>query len=124
MPDPTAPGTPSAPPPREDEETLEQVVESETAPKPKQHPLHGHGHKAGEKEGFIDRAWTAQERMEQKWTGLGSGRYARVLRMARKPEPEEFRQSSGIVLVGIGLIGGIGFAVFLLMDWIMGLIGA
>lgn len=125
MAEPTAPGNPSTPPPpsaRDDEETLEQVVESETAPKPKQ--PHVHQHKAGEKEGFIDRAWTAQEKIEQKWTGIGSGRFARVLRMARKPEPEEFRQSAGIVLVGIGLIGGIGFGIFLLMDWLLGVLGA
>jgi protein translocase SEC61 complex gamma subunit len=44
--------------------------------------------------------------------------------MARKPEPEEFRQSAGIVLVGIAVIGGIGFLVYLLMDWLLGAIGA
>lgn len=117
MPEPT-----SASPPRDDEETLEQVVEAETAPKPKAHPVH-HA-KAGQDKSFMDKAWEAQERVERKWTGLGSGRFARVLRMARKPEPEEFRQSSTIVLVGIGLIGGIGFMVFLLMDWLLGLVGA
>jgi len=118
MPEPTAPSAP-----RDDEESLEQVVESETAPKPKAHPVH-HAAKPGQEKSFMDKAWDAQERVERKWAGIGSGRFARVLRMARKPEPEEFRQSSTIVLVGIGLIGGIGFMVFLLMDWLLGLVGA
>lgn len=115
MADPT---TPASPPSRDDEETLDQVVEAETAPKPKQphpHPTH----KPGEKEGFLDKAWEQQEKLERKWAGIGSGRFARVLRMARKPEPEEFRQSATIVLVGIAVIGGIGFAVYLLMNWIL-----
>jgi len=115
MADPTSP---TSPPARDDEETLDQVVEAETAPKPK--TPHAHPtHKPGEKEGFLDRAWEAQEKIEQKWNGIGSGRFARVLRMARKPEPEEFRQSATIVLVGIAIIGGIGFAVYLLINWLL-----
>src|SRR5687767_11565702 len=113
MPEPTSP---PMPPTRDDEETLDQVVEAETAPKAK--APHVHAHKAGPEKGFLDRAWDSQEKVERKWASLGSGRFARVLRMARKPEPEEFRQSSTIVLVGIGVIGGIGFMVYLLMGWI------
>lgn len=112
----------TTPPLRDDEESLEQVVEQETAPKP--HPTHKPAAKAGEKEGFLDRAWEAQEKVERKWAGLGSGRFARVLRMARKPEPEEFRQSATIVLVGIGVIGGLGFGVYLLMTWLLKLLHA
>ncbi len=118
MPDPTTP-----PPYRDDEETLDEVIDAETAPKPKSH--HSPPPRVGkQKESFIDRAWDTQHNLERKWDSLGSGRFARVLRMARKPEPEEFRQSSMIVLVGIGVIGGIGFAVFLLMAWLMKLLGA
>src|SRR5688572_11614901 len=72
----------------------------------------------------MDKAWQAQSKVEQKWDNLGKGRFARVLRMARKPEPEEFRQSAGIVLVGIAVIGGIGFAVYLFMGWLMDALGA
>jgi protein transport protein SEC61 subunit gamma and related proteins len=111
MPEPNAP--------RDDEETLEQVIEAETAPKQRQPHA-----PAGKPEGFMDRAWKAQDRLEQKWQGIGSGRFARVLRMARKPEPEEFRQSSTIVLVGIGVIGGIGFVIYLFMAWLLKVLGA
>lgn len=119
MPEPTAPAAS-----RDDDETLEDVVESETAPTPKAHASDAHRAKAGKDAGFIDRAWQTQRKIESKWASIGSGRYARVLRMARKPEPEEFRQSATIVLVGIAVIGGIGFAVYLLLDWLLGLVGA
>ena len=115
---------PTSPPSRDDEETLDQVVEAETAPTPKAHVSDAHRHKAGQETGFIDRAWESQRKIEQKWASLGSGRFARVLRMARKPEPEEFRQSATIVLVGIAVIGGIGFAVYLLLTWLLKAVGA
>lgn len=67
---------------------------------------------------FLDRSWEAQRKVEKKFNSIGKGKYARVLRMARKPEPDEFKQTSNIVLIGIAIIGGIGFAIFLLMDWI------
>lgn len=120
MPEPTS----HAGNPRDDEETLDEVVEAETAPKPKAHASDAHRGKATSDAGFIDRAWETQRKIESRWASLGSGRYARVLRMARKPEPEEFRQSATIVLVGIAVIGGIGFAVYLLLDWLLGIVGA
>ncbi len=73
---------------------------------------------------FLDKAWDAQRALEKRMGAIGKGRYARVLRMARKPEPEEFRRTSFVVLIGIAVIGGIGFAVFLLTSWILGLLGA
>ncbi len=72
---------------------------------------------------FLERSWAAQRKVEKKINSIGRGRYARVLRMARKPEPAEFKQTSSIVLVGIAVIGGIGFLIFLLMDWLQGAIG-
>ncbi|HET6397985.1 MAG TPA: protein translocase SEC61 complex subunit gamma [Candidatus Thermoplasmatota archaeon] len=72
--------------------------------------------------GFLAGAWRVQRRMEKAWDSIGKGRYARVLKMARKPEPEEFRQSSTIVLVGIAVMGAIGFAIYLFMQWILRLL--
>lgn len=69
---------------------------------------------------FLDKAWDAQHGLERRWAAIGSGRFARVLRMARKPEPEEFRQSSTIVVVGIAVIGGLGFFVYLIMKFLLG----
>lgn len=96
-----------------DEETLDDVIEQETAPR------HVHAAHVPKGDGFVDRAWAVQDRLAKRWDGMGKGRIARVLRMARKPEPEEFRQSSFIVLVGIGVIGAIGFFVYLFMAWLL-----
>jgi protein transport protein SEC61 subunit gamma and related proteins len=65
---------------------------------------------------FLERSWALQDRIERRWESIGRGRIARVLRMARKPESDEFRQSAFIVLVGIAVIGGIGFFIYLLMS--------
>lgn len=74
--------------------------------------------------GFLDKAWDAQRKVEKKFGSIGKGKYARVLRMARKPEPEEFKRSSLVVLVGIAVVGGIGFAIFLFMTWLLRILGA
>jgi protein transport protein SEC61 subunit gamma-like protein len=74
--------------------------------------------------GFMEKAWAFQHRIERRVGAIGKGRYARVLRMARKPEPDEYRQTSNIVLVGIAVVGGIGFAIYLFMAWFLGVIGA
>lgn len=85
---------------------VEELLRTPTPPPPVQ----------PEGKGFLAKAWGWQHSINRKWDGLGKGRVARVLRMARKPEPEELRQSAVIVLVGIAVIGGIGFLIFLLMD--------
>ncbi|MEA3203628.1 MAG: protein transport protein subunit gamma [Thermoplasmata archaeon] len=98
-----------------DEESLDDVINEETAPKP--HAAHPHA--TGPSAGFVDKAWDVQEKLTRRWDGLGKGRIARVLRMARKPEPEEFRQSAMIVLVGIAIIGALGFFTYLFMSWLL-----
>lgn len=74
------------------------------------------GSDATGQKGFVDRAWDAQHRLEQRTKRFGSGRYARVLKMARKPEPEEFRRTSLIVGIGLFIIGIIGFTIMMLME--------
>jgi protein transport protein SEC61 subunit gamma-like protein len=98
-----------------EEQDLNDVIEEETAPKPKP----SHPHAPAPSGGFVDRAWDAQDKLSKRWEGLGKGRIARVLRMARKPEPEEFRQSALIVLVGIAIIGAMGFFTYLFMSWLL-----
>lgn len=70
-------------------------------------------------DGFMASAWRAQNGVERWWGSLSKGRFARVLKMARKPEPDEFRQSSTVVLVGIGVIGLIGFLTYLFVNWLL-----
>lgn len=96
-----------------EEEILEDEAEDDPvpAPRPQHVPVPGGG--------FVERSWAVQDRVSKRWDSLSKGRIARVLRMARKPEPEEFRQSAMIVLVGIAVIGALGFFTYLFMSWLL-----
>ena len=115
----TDPNQPTPPPSAadDDEEMLDDDADTPT-PQPRAKATAAPGAT------LVERAWTAQRNLEAKAAGVTRGRIARVLRMARKPEPEEFRQSSIIVLVGIGVIGAFGFFTYLFMQWFLGALGA
>jgi protein translocase SEC61 complex gamma subunit len=74
-------------------------------------------------EGFLATAWRWQHRFDDRVAGITSGRIARVLKMARKPEPDEYRQSAIVVLVGMAVIGAFGFFTFLLMNALLSALG-
>ena len=93
---------------------VDEQDEPTAKPTPQRH------HKESEGTGFMASAWQAQEKLERRWDRLGKGRFARVLKMARKPEPEEFRQSATVVLVGIAVIGFIGFMTKLFVEFLLG----
>ena len=63
-----------------------------------------------------DRVQGLQDEIESRVRGLQTGSYARILKMARKPSKEEFRQT--VIGCGIGMfvLGGIGFVMLYLMD--------
>ena len=76
---------------------------------------------------FMDKAWDLQNSLEARGNRIGKGKYGRVLKMARKPTNEEYVKTSKITFVGILLIGGLGFLIFLLVrevaPWIAGMLG-
>jgi len=72
----------------------------------------------------VAKAWDAQERLEGRIANLGKGRYGRVLRMARKPTPEEYRKAATVSAIGIGVLGALGFVIYLIMIWVNKLVGA
>ena len=63
---------------------------------------------------IVDRAWEFQKRIEERAKRLGRGKYGRVLRMARKPSSEEFNKTLQITGIGLLLLGGLGFGIFLM----------
>ena len=63
---------------------------------------------------FTEKAWDAQKRVEQRVQRLGRGKYGRVFKMARNPESEEFARTSQMTLIGIFIIGAIGFSILML----------
>ena len=57
-----------------------------------------------------------QDEIEGRVRSLQTGSYARILKMARKPSKQEFRQT--VIVCGIGrfVLGAIGFLMLWLMD--------
>lgn len=75
------------------------------------------------RDSLVGKAWDAQERLEGRLSNLGKGKYGRVLRMARKPTPEEYRKAASISAIGIGVLGALGFLVYYLMSFFYKLAG-
>jgi protein transport protein SEC61 subunit gamma-like protein len=71
----------------------------------------------------MDRAVELQNKLEAKQKGFGSGKYGRVLKMARKPTNEEYKKTSMITGIGILVIGGLGFLIYFLVTEIAPWIG-
>jgi protein transport protein SEC61 subunit gamma-like protein len=76
---------------------------------------------------FIERAWDLQYKLEAKQQRIGKGKYGRVLKMARKPTDDEYVKTSKITGLGILLIGGLGFVIFLITTivapWVAEMLG-
>jgi protein transport protein SEC61 subunit gamma-like protein len=69
-------------------------------------------------DGIVSRAWDAQGKLEARLGNLGRGKYGRVIRMARKPTPEEYRKAATVSAAGLALLGAMGFLIFYLMSFI------
>ena len=80
-----------------------------------------------EHEGFVDKAWAVQHKIEERQQRIGKGKYGRVLKMARKPTNEEYEKTAKIVGLGIVLIGLLGFVIYIIREivapWIMKALG-
>ncbi len=76
---------------------------------------------------FVEKAWDLQHNIESRQNRIGKGKYGRVLKMARKPTNEEYAKTSKITGLGIILIGGLGFLIFLVAElvapWIAEILG-
>ena len=74
--------------------------------------------------GFIERAREVQERLDGHLRSVGHGKYGRILRMARKPDVEEYVKVLHVTTIGAILIGGVGFLLYIFFTlvgpWIWG----
>ena len=57
-----------------------------------------------------------QDEIEGRVKGLQTGSYARILKMAKKPSKQEFRQPVIVCGIGMFVLGFIGFVMLVLMD--------
>ena len=65
------------------------------------------------------RATEVQDDIESRVRSIGKGKYGRVLKMAHTPTWDEYRKIVTITGIGIGIIGAVGFAIMLIMDYIL-----
>ena len=79
--------------------------------------------KTDENKGIVDKAWDLQHDLESRQKRIGKGKYGRVLKMARNPTNEEFAKTSKITGLGIVVIGGMGFLIYLLATQVAPWIG-
>ena len=70
--------------------------------------------KSTDHKGIVDKAWDLQHNLETRQKRIGKGKYGRVLKMARNPSNEEYARTSKITGLGMIIIGGIGFLIYLL----------
>tara|TARA_B100001175_G_C19301266_1_gene538351 strand:- start:13 stop:279 length:267 start_codon:yes stop_codon:yes gene_type:complete len=72
--------------------------------------------KEDQKRSFEDKVQDRQDAIEAQFRKISRGSWARILRMARKPTPQEFKQTSIICGIGLFILGFIGFVILILMD--------
>ena len=64
---------------------------------------------------IVDKSRDVQRLVEDRSKRIGKGKYGRVLRMARKPTPDEFSRVVVVTGLGLLLIGALGFFIYLMM---------
>ena len=83
--------------------------------------------KSEDNKSIVDKAWDLQHGIEARQKRIGKGKYGRVLKMARNPTSEEYSKTSKITGLGMIIVGGIGFLIYLFSSivapWIGELLG-
>ena len=69
-----------------------------------------------EKRSFEERVQDRQDWIESQFRRISRGSWARIIRMARKPSAQEFKQTSIICGIGLFVLGAIGFILLVIMD--------
>ena len=67
---------------------------------------------------LLEKSIKAQRGIEDGTASIGKGKYGRVLKMSRKPDGEEFRKTIIITSIGMALIGGLGFLIWVIWEYL------
>jgi protein transport protein SEC61 subunit gamma-like protein len=71
----------------------------------------------------VAKSWEVQKDVEERVKRIGKGKYGRVIKMARKPSNDEYVKVVQITGLGLALIGGVGFLIYLIWNYAPGLFG-
>ena len=66
----------------------------------------------------VEKSWEVQKDIEERVQRIGKGKYGRVIKMARKPSPDEYIKVAQITGLGLLLVGGVGFLIYWLMTYL------
>ena len=69
-----------------------------------------------ESRSFEDVVQDRQDWIEAQFRKISRGSWARIIRMARKPTPQESKQTSIVCGIGLFVLGAIGFILLVIMD--------
>lgn len=72
---------------------------------------------------IVEKSWEVQHDIEDRAKRIGKGKYGRVFKMARKPTTDEYVKVMQITGLGLILIGGLGFLIYLVMNVLPGYLG-
>ncbi|MEM2899663.1 MAG: protein translocase SEC61 complex subunit gamma [Thermoplasmata archaeon] len=70
---------------------------------------------------IVKTTWEYQNWLEEgarRW--VKSNKYGRILKMARKPTNEEYTKTNYVCGAGIAIIGGIGFLIYWIWEYLPG----
>ncbi len=67
---------------------------------------------------IVKGSWSIQQKVEERVKRLGKGKYGRVLKMARKPDQDEFLKVVQVTGIGMILIGALGFLIYLIWTYV------
>lgn len=67
---------------------------------------------------MADNTPPSDEGQETRQSGLGFGRYSRIMKMARTPTRDEYKKTVWITALGIIILGAVGFAIMWLMTYL------
>ncbi|HUL39191.1 MAG TPA: protein translocase SEC61 complex subunit gamma [Methanomassiliicoccales archaeon] len=63
---------------------------------------------------IVDKSREVQKDIDERVSKIGKGKYGRVIKMARKPTRDEYVKTITITGIGLLLIGGLGFLIYLI----------
>jgi len=69
---------------------------------------------------IVEKSWEVQKDIEERVKHVGKGKYGRVIKMARKPTNDEYIKTMTVTGLGMLLIGGLGFLIYLIWTTIPG----
>lgn len=68
----------------------------------------------------VEKSWEVQKDIEERVKHVGKGKYGRVIKMARKPTNDEYIKTMTVTGLGMLLIGGLGFLIYLIWTTVPG----